>query len=322
MSSDDDGGDGAPLSPDEAFAVLGNEIRMGILRALADADGPLPFSELRERVGTRDSGQFNYHLGKLTGHFVRQTEEGYDLRRAGDRVIQAVLSGAITDAPVLDPVEVEDPCIHCGAPTVVGFREGYVRHYCTECTGTYGEVEVPVGAAGEDQADGDGEELGFLGRMALPPAGVQGRTPTELVETTSVWGILDFLAVARGLCPRCSAPVERAVSTCKDHGTAGQVCDRCDNRYAVIQRTRCTNCPYDSRAPFVLFCLAAPTVLAFLGERGVDPLTDWTAVDWTEDVEGTDPFEARFTCTVDGDAITLTVDDGLEVVDVATRRDG
>jgi len=54
MTGDPDGT--STLPPDDAFAVLGNETRMEILRALGDADGPLPFSELHDRVGTRDSG--------------------------------------------------------------------------------------------------------------------------------------------------------------------------------------------------------------------------------------------------------------------------
>jgi len=56
MTTDADGSESSTLSPDDAFRVLGNETRMEILRALGDADGPLPFSELHDRVGTRDSG--------------------------------------------------------------------------------------------------------------------------------------------------------------------------------------------------------------------------------------------------------------------------
>ena len=68
--------DSRTLQPDEAFVTLGNETRIEILRALQDAGGPLAFSELRDRVGVDDPGQFNYHLGKLAGHFVRKDEGG------------------------------------------------------------------------------------------------------------------------------------------------------------------------------------------------------------------------------------------------------
>jgi hypothetical protein len=96
MSGD---GDSERLSPDDAFATLGNETRLGILQTLGRAGEDLSFSVLRDRVGVEDSGQFNYHLEQLVGHFVRKTEDGYQLRRAGRRVVEAVLSGAVTDAP-------------------------------------------------------------------------------------------------------------------------------------------------------------------------------------------------------------------------------
>jgi hypothetical protein len=76
-------------NPTDALAVLGNEIRMAILRELADADDALSFTELRERVGIRDSGKFNYHLSKLCAYFVRETDLGYELGHAGSRVISA-----------------------------------------------------------------------------------------------------------------------------------------------------------------------------------------------------------------------------------------
>ncbi|MFW5935339.1 MAG: DUF7347 domain-containing protein, partial [Halolamina sp.] len=45
--------------PTDALAVLADETRVAILRALAEADEPLPFSELRRRADIRDPGRFN-----------------------------------------------------------------------------------------------------------------------------------------------------------------------------------------------------------------------------------------------------------------------
>jgi len=75
--TEDDGDEDVP--PEDAFSLVANETRMDVLKALWEADGPRSFSALRERVGVRDSGQFNYHLGKLVGHFVRKTADGYRL---------------------------------------------------------------------------------------------------------------------------------------------------------------------------------------------------------------------------------------------------
>lgn len=83
----------------QAFDVLGQELRMGILEALAEkrAEDPqnlgVSVSGLRDRVGVADSGQFNYHLDKLSDQFVQETDAGYELNAAGQEVVGAVLSG-------------------------------------------------------------------------------------------------------------------------------------------------------------------------------------------------------------------------------------
>jgi DNA-binding transcriptional ArsR family regulator len=104
--------------PTDPLAVLGHELRIAILRELAAADEPLPFSTLRERVGERDPGRFNYHLTELCRHFVRETGEGYELGPAGSRVIDvADRAGDAAGRPVdATLAAVEDDCPVCGDP--------------------------------------------------------------------------------------------------------------------------------------------------------------------------------------------------------------
>lgn len=96
----------------DALEVLGNEIRMGILRELAEADGSLAFSELRKRVGVHDSGKFNYHLTKLCSYFVRETADGYELGHAGTRVIAAADPHPVGETGGGEPET--DTCPVCG----------------------------------------------------------------------------------------------------------------------------------------------------------------------------------------------------------------
>lgn len=320
MEHSTNGEQSARLSPDEAFAVLGNGTRMEVLRALSDADGPLRFSELHDRVGIRDSGQFNYHLEKLVGHFVQNTDDGYELSQSGTRVIEAVLSGAVTAAPEVAPTRIDESCHYCGAPIVVHYREERVDLYCTECSGTYG------GSSRREAADIP-EEYGFLGGLPLPPAGVQGRTPEEVFGAAWTWGNLEILSMASGVCPRCSAAVERSVSTCEDHDATGGLCEQCDRRHAVYLTVHCTNCNFDSAGGFVLGLVAETELLSFLTDHGINPVSPDSIVrisrvheDYDEDLLGTDPFEARFTFAVDDEALALTVDDTLNVVDTTRRR--
>ena len=352
--------DDAPAtpSPDDAFSALGNETRLAILRALGDADEPLPFSALYDRVDVSDSGQFNYHLDKLAGHFVRQSETGYELARPGSRVVEAVLSGAMTDTPVLEPTEVDHPCPFCGAPVEVTFRDERVELYCTECAGNYGDGATAIpgddtpetgesaesGETGESAESGDIPDAagtrdatapadsgdGYLGYHPLPPAGVQGRDAGAVLSAAMTWGHLELMAAAGGVCPRCSAPLDRELRACDDHDASDGLCPTCGNRHAVVVDLTCTNCIYDESGSAIIGLTGVTPLLAFLTARGYDPIAPdpgtHAAVsralnDYEETVLSTDPLRVRFTVTVDGDELALTVDADLGVVDAVERTD-
>ncbi|MFC3476841.1 winged helix-turn-helix domain-containing protein [Halobacterium litoreum] len=317
----DDSSDETPLSPGDAFAALGHEIRVGILEALADAtrvERPLAFSELRGRVGTVDSAKFNYHLGELVGHFVARTDDGYDLRPAGERVAEAVLSGAVTDDPVMDRVPIDATCPYCGAGVEMAYRDERTAAFCPECRGAYA---MSAGRVEKDAPD----EYGFLGYLDLPPAGIQNRTPTEVFETALRWHLSGQLLASTGTCSRCSAPMEEWLTLCDDHEGGDGACPECDNRYAAQHSARCTNCVYSRRTTFGVYLLDSVELQSFLTAHGVDlvsPDYDQFAsvvMNYGEEIHDADPFEASFTFTADGDAITLTVDDDFDVVDVAEQ---
>ena len=93
----------------DALETLGHDIRIRILQTLADASEPLTFTELREAVGVRDTGKFNYHLTKLCEYFVRESTDGYELGHAGTRVVTASHTAELGDA-----VEPVGECPVCG----------------------------------------------------------------------------------------------------------------------------------------------------------------------------------------------------------------
>lgn len=74
------------LPPEEVYSLLANAMRVEIVLVLGEADGALAFSVLRERVGVRDSGGFNYHLQRLVGTFVERADDGYALTDIGERL--------------------------------------------------------------------------------------------------------------------------------------------------------------------------------------------------------------------------------------------
>ncbi|MFW6152839.1 MAG: winged helix-turn-helix domain-containing protein, partial [Halobacteriota archaeon] len=100
--------------PVETFGVLANEKRMAILLALWDGHDPLgddeglTFTELRERVGLVQGGEFNYHLSRLVDRLVDRTDGGYVLRPIARRILELVIAGTPTST-VLDPVPIDVP---------------------------------------------------------------------------------------------------------------------------------------------------------------------------------------------------------------------
>lgn len=301
------------LSPDEAFTILGNETRLQILRTLGTADEPLAFSELFARVNYDDSSNFGYHLEQLVGHFVSKTDEGYDLWQAGERVVESILSGAITDDPAVDPTTVNDPCPFCAANIQVAYQQERVEFHCPECPG--------VGSGGYKDSEKDQfDEHGTLGHLLLPPAGIQDRTAPEIVEAAEHWTATQAYALASGVCPRCSAQVSFSPQVCEDHSATDERCDQCDLRFAVMFSANCTNCIFDMGAPAAMYLGKHTAVMGFMIDHDIDPTSpegySFAVFEAEESILSTDPLNVRITYTIDDESLAITVDEALSVVDV------
>lgn len=302
------GGRGANLTPDAAFAALGNEIRIHILQALWEADTSLPYSELKERVGVRNSGQFNYHLEKLIGSFVEKSDEGYELRMAGERIVAAVLSGTLTDDPSFEPVELDGTCPHCDRPVEADYADETLTVWCTNEEG-----HIPTDS-----------RAGAIATIEFPPAGLTGRTPDEVAHAAMTWGDSQITPMYGGVCPRCAGPVTLSLQVCDDHdGGQGRICDNCDAVFAVWARRICEVCRFEFMVPAWHHLLQHPAVGGFFYDHGVIT-TAWTwemltaeVVRPTEEKLDEDPFRLCFTFDVDGDELDVTLNDELRVVDVA-----
>jgi len=300
------------LTPDDAFAVLGNETRIQILRTLGETDEPVSFTELRERIGIRQGAQFNYHLDKLVGHFVRKTDRGYELDQAGRRVMQAILSGAVTQDSTLDPTEIDFSCRYCGSPIEVSYSDGRMRMTCRDCGGTF---EDPQYQPAPERKDGT---FGNIGNLPLPPAGIQGRTAADVMRAAATVAHLEAKSAASDVCPRCAAPVEQSIaSVCGDHDASSGPCPHCNHRLAVRLRFRCTNCIYERATSPVMALHNNPTVLSFAADHGLngsDRGIEW-GWDYDETVLSTEPLKARFRFTIEDETLVVTVDDNLSVID-------
>jgi len=307
------------LSPDEAFAALGDEVRVRILRALGDAAEPLAFSELYDRLPVDDTARFNYHLGELRGHFVRKTADGYALDHPGRRVVEAIRSGAVTDDPELERTPVDDRCPTCERPLEIQWRDGSVEVFCSACESRWDRSWGRVGGPEET-------ESGYLGRLPFPPAGLRGRTPSEVLRAAHAWTNLELLAVGSGICPRCAASVDSELEACSDHERDG-VCSNCRSRFAVLLKASCPNCPYKIGCAAGLGLLSSPELLAFVLDHGMDLFSPGSVLrldrflnEYDETVRSTDPLRVTLTFSADGDELALTVDGNGDVVEDSTER--
>lgn len=272
------------LSPDEAFALLSDGTRLDVLRALHEAPADrdptdptswyptLSFSQLRERVGMRDSGQFNYHLGKLVGHFVEQVEEGYRLTHAGYLVLGAVLAGVYTDEGEAEPVAVDEPCPVCGGTIAATYGDERMHIACRDC----------------------GERVGT---SSVPPGVLEGYDPEEYPRLFDryVRHLVDRMKA--GFCIACSGRVEAELLG-TDEGP--------------MVAYRCTRCPEMASASVGEALLDHPAVVAFHHDHGVDlretPSWElsWLLGDHAELLDD-DPPRARCVVELEGDHLELVV---------------
>jgi hypothetical protein len=280
------GTDEEAADPERAFWLLSDETRIAILRALwAASDDSLSFTDLRARVGNPNSGQFNYHLGKLRGHFVSKGEAGYALTQAGREVVRAVLAGSLTEQPHLEATAIDGHCPECGAALVVRYDE-YGVIECSGCESTVMWNE-------------------------FPPAGLAGRDPEAVAMAFDRWTRNRFYLAMDGVCPNCAG--EMAVVVSEDADEGGPATDH-----------RCQNCRYEARVPLFGHVIRHPAVVSFFYERGID-VTDlpyWElrslARDFDEALRTDDPWTATVTVSADDASLRLTLDERLEVTDVET----
>lgn len=269
-------------SPEQAFSLLGNETRIAILWAIHEADESVPFSDLRERVGVRDSGQFNYHLDKLAGTFVRKTESGYELTFAGLRVVGAILAGTYTKQGSLDPFEIDSRCRACESQVEVDYSEERVTVRCPTC---------------DDQ----------LSAFGFPPGGVEGRMNDELSETFIRWMRGVFSLMVGGICPNCMGPMTTGFVTGSEHVA--------DDVGVEFDCQRCSERAYSSLGSYALY---HPVVVAFHHDHGIDlNETPWWELAWLRNgsptVRSEEPWEIEMTLELDGDTLDISIDDELTV---------
>lgn len=273
------------ISPGEAFALLGNETRIDIVRALGEmSDDPLSFSTLRDRVNVVDSGQFNYHLKELVGSFVRRTDEGtYELTYAGNQVIGAIFSGTFNQRGTPRTFDLASSCTICRSALLAEYEQEQVTISCPTC---------------DDQ----------ISSFGFPPGAFENRTREELDRAFDTWLRSYLSAVVGGFCLTCSGRM---------HGSLTDVSEFLEDHEVGVDHNceRCTNRSVNSVGGYLLY---HPIVVAFHHDHGID-LTEtpiWE-LPWLRNEETTvlsrNPWRVRSVVELDDSCLELAVEEDLSV---------
>ncbi|ODR80207.1 hypothetical protein BG842_18845 [Haladaptatus sp. W1] len=276
--------------PADALAAIGNERRVSILyelqQAFREGHSPLPYADLKRRVGLRDSGNFNYHLQRLVGQFVRKSSDGYALTYAGRKVASALTAGVFTEQADGTTLDAPGTCYECGNGALFArYEEERVHIACESC---------------------DEELL----HNPFPPAPTTRRD--DLLDAFEVWTRRWNALAAAGTCPECGSRMSGTLTDYRPELGTGNVPYRL--------RVSCSACWAMANLPVGCLVRDDPRVVGFHAERGVslDERYLWD-LDWALHrdyltVLDDDPPRLRLRIPLDSEALRLTVDNEGTVV--------
>lgn len=265
--------------PTEIFDSLTNSTRIEILQALANAytDAPndpwVEYNELRDAVGIRDNGNFNYHLKQLDDFIVKRAV-GYRLSRVGMELISTVTSGVFSSEWTWGPIDAPGDCLFCDDSVELYYEEGMLFLTC-------------------------GNDKHSMG-LSVSPSLLDSHPKEDVIERIAFmenqWGAL----TRRGICSECQGYVSGRIEfggIQPDH---------------YLYHGHCHHCGFQHGIPLGLFLISHPTVSNFYYEQGIDTRSTpfWTldfCTPGNETAVSTDPLRLQGEITHGGETLSLTV---------------
>lgn len=285
--------------PHEAFATLGDESRIEIMRAIADAQAAaeaaepaqveLAFSEIYDRVDVDGTSKLSYHLGELTGTFLRKGEDGYTFTHAGEQIVRIVLSGNYEQPPSYGPTETDGQCPFCTSESLESrLNYQYFTVRCREC-------ERPV--AGHP----------------VTPAQIRTFDDAAVPDVVARKMAAQYRQIRQGICIGCSGRLSTEL--------IGEDDLPAESRYQFLVRDRCQHCLRRYNSPLVYSVAYHPASVAFHWEHGIDMTATgmWELArladdhDWHVERVSEDPDEFRVVLRQDDDALHLYLDSDAAV---------
>jgi DNA-binding transcriptional ArsR family regulator len=287
----------SPSAP-ETFGVLGNEIRLDIIRALAEVRRlawrwqGMSFAELRKAVGVRDAGNFSYHLNKLRSRFVVKDDE-YKLTYAGMQIARAMAAGTYTERGEHFTIETDIRCPVCDEPITATYEYEYLSLFCEDHDVSFGTT--------------------------LPPGATRERSPERVIKLATLDARQDVECAMEGICPYCGGPMETTIpaETMFDPETheSKPVPDG-----HIWVRFDCLRCGMAFWLPPGSCLLSEPSVIAFFEAHGQD-LRKYTYLELPfggpddATLESSTPVRVRVTVELEGDELLVWMDGDGEIIE-------
>lgn len=283
---------GTESSPTAAFELASNDTRMAILSELAEAfraspvDPFVAYSDLRERVGVRDKGNFNYHLDRL-GDLVTEGSEGYAISSVGLAVVSAVASGSLDPEWTWGPVDVPGECFFCGDGLALRYENGHLLLTCGV----------------------DDHALLF----PVSPSLLDGHEGEALLERVAVVLSQQAERVRRGICPECEGDLTPAIAP-----------EPKPDQDDYFFHGDCHRCGFQHGFPVGAAALSHPEVVAAFAAEGTDlRATPFWTLEWcrvgAETVVGENPLRVRVDARLSDGTLSVTMNGDGAVVST-TRR--
>lgn len=277
-------------TPDDAHAALADETRLRILSALADhyreawSSGWLSFSELRDRVGVRDTSRFSYHLGKLRGEFIVKENEQYRPTIAALEIVSAVRAGTYGGETENREREIDEVCPRCERSLVARHRDHLLSLSCPD----------------------HGVALAY----PVPPTAAAHRSLEELIDLALRRHAADVESIRRGVCPYCWGPA--SVSYPRETVPASYL--RQDPVYATAA---CERCWLAYPIPIADLLVRFPPVVALYHDHGLGSpaahLGSQALVSVSDVAVSDDPLSAQITVSLADDRLVVELDDDCTV---------
>lgn len=274
------------ISPHDAFSILANADRFNVIKTLINApERTLGFNELYRRSGFDDSGQFNYHLNKLVGPFLKKTDDGYRLRHSARIAYRLAVSGLFSDRSQGELTAVAGACSSCGADQLIAVYEDdrlWIR--CDDCGRRATVAPFPPRA------------LSYYDTERMPTAFDQYTLGT-------------VLRAAENVCPWCASPLTAELEPATDEWPAVD--------WIILRE--CCHCQGWIATRIHDLVRLHPAVISFYHEQGVDILgcSFWKAeaalTDQLTVATEVEPWAVVATFAHDRDTLRLGIADEMRV---------